>query len=398
MQTSPLFATTLWLCAATVLYAYALYPVMLYLLAAAFGRRTEPPTVRDAELPSVSLLIAAHNEETVIEERLRNALACDYPADRLEIVVASDGSTDATGRIVRRYASRGVRLLEDARRQGKAATLNSAVARLRGEIVFLSDANTHTDPAALRHMVRWFADAHVGVVCGRLALTDPDTGRNADSFYWRYETFLKRCEGRLGALLGANGAIYAIRRELYTAIPANTIIDDFVIPLTARLRKGCRIVYECEAVAREETAPDVQAEFRRRARIGAGGFQAIGLLWRLLDPRHGWVAFAFLSHKVLRWLCPFFLIGAFASSLVLTLSGGLHLGGYALLAQAAFYALSVLTACAPAGLKIPRWLRAAAMFSSMNAALLVGFGRWTRGRQTGMWERTVRSSPHYNTA
>src|SRR5262249_30950742 len=149
------------------------------------------------------------------------------------------------------------------------------------------------------------------VVCGRLVLTDPATGCNVDSYYWRYETFLKRCEGRLGALLGANGAIYAIRRELYTPIPGNTIVDDFVIPLRAKLRTGCRIVYDGDAVAREETPPNVGAEFHRRSRIGAGGFQSIGLLWRLLNPRSGWVAFTFFSHKILRWVCPFFLVAAF---------------------------------------------------------------------------------------
>src|SRR5262249_38664493 len=158
---------------------------------------------------------------------------------------------------------------------GKAATLNAAFAELAGDIVLLSDANTFTDATAARNIVRWFADPRVGVVCGRLVLTDPATGGNADSLYWRYETFLKECEGRLGALPGATGGIYAFRRGLYAPIPDDTIVDDFVIPLAAKLRTGCAIVYDRDAVAREETAPDVRAEFRRRSRIGAGGFQSI---------------------------------------------------------------------------------------------------------------------------
>src|SRR5205085_81616 len=216
--------------------------------------------------------------------------------------------------IVSRYADRGVRLLASAARRGKANVLNSSIPAVKGEVVLLSDANTFTDPQAARHLARWFEDPRVGVVSGRLILTDPATGRNADSLYWKYETLLKKYEGRLGALLGANGGIYAIRRALFTAIPGDTIVDDFVIPLEAKLRTGCGIVYDPEAVAREETAPNVGCEFHRRARIGAGGFQSLGLLWRLLNPARGWVAFTFFSHKVLRWVCPFFLLGLLVSS------------------------------------------------------------------------------------
>src|SRR4029079_12592565 len=143
---------------------------------------------------------------------------------------------------------------------------------LRGEIVLLSDANTFTDVDALRRIVRWFADPQVCGVCGRLVLTDPATGQNVDSLYWRYETYLKRCEGRLGALLGANGGIYAVRPSCFNPIPANTIVGGLVLPLQAKLRTGCEIVYDPEAVANEETPSNIKSEFRRRARIGAGGF------------------------------------------------------------------------------------------------------------------------------
>jgi cellulose synthase/poly-beta-1,6-N-acetylglucosamine synthase-like glycosyltransferase len=207
--------------------------------------------------------------------------------------------------------------------------------------------------------------------------------------YWKYETFLKRCEGRLGGLLGANGAIYAIRRNLYQQIPSNTIVDDFVIPLLARLRTGCRIVYDYDAVAREETAASVGAEFDRRARIGAGGFRSIGLLWRLLDPRRGWVSLTFLSHKILRWFCPFFMLGALLSS-VLLWHDPIHrllLGG-----QSLFYSAALVTTLAPDRVRLPKPLRLAAMFVSMNGALLIGFVRWAKGNQSGMWRRTSRTT------
>jgi cellulose synthase/poly-beta-1,6-N-acetylglucosamine synthase-like glycosyltransferase len=370
-----------------VAYSYAGYPLLLWLLARRFGRRAAPADLAEADLPSVSLLVAAYNEEAEIDKRVQTALMTDYPRHRFEVVIASDGSSDRTAEIVRRYAGRGVRLLDYQQRRGKASVLNSAFPEVKGDVVLLSDANTATDPRAVRKLVRWFADPRVGVVCGRLILTDPATGRNVDSLYWKYETFLKKGEGRLGALLGANGGIYALRRELFAPIPAETIVDDLVIPLRARLRTGCRIVYETEAVAYEETPAAIGAEFHRRARIGAGGFQSIAWLWRLLDPRQGWTAFAFWSHKVLRWLGPFFLLALLGSHLgLLDLPAyryglGVHLG---------FYLVSVAAAFAPARPRLLKPLRLTTMFTSMNAALLVGFWRWVRGTQKGTWKRTAR--------
>jgi cellulose synthase/poly-beta-1,6-N-acetylglucosamine synthase-like glycosyltransferase len=388
MNASAAAALLFWTCLALVAYAYAGYPLLLAGLARLFGRRSRAPNpAADADLPAVSLLVTAYNEEAEIDKRVRTALVTDYPADKLEIVIASDGSTDATAAIVRRYARRGVRLLDYRPRRGKASVLTAAFPELRGDIVLLSDANTQIDPSALRQMVRWFQDPRVGVVCGRLILTDPRTGRNVDGLYWQYETFLKKREGRLGALLGANGAIYAIRRDLFRPIPAGTIIDDFVIPLQARLRTGCAIVYEAGAAATEATPLHIGDEFRRRSRIGAGGFQSICLLWPLLHPRHGWTAFTFLSHKVLRWLCPFFLLGLAATNLCL-LDRPLYRG--LLVGQAGFYLVSLLAALLPARARALRPLRLTTMFTSMNAALLVGFWRWLRGRQQAAWERTAR--------
>jgi cellulose synthase/poly-beta-1,6-N-acetylglucosamine synthase-like glycosyltransferase len=384
-----LLVACFWLCLAGVCYAYIGYPLLVCCLARWFGRRRHADFLSDEELPMLSLLIAAHNEEAVIDERVRNALALDYPANKLEIIVACDGCVDATAAIVERYAPRGVRLLNYPQRRGKAMALNNAFATLKGDIVMLSDANTHTDASAARKLVRWFRDSAVGVVCGRLVLTDPATGQNVDSLYWRYETFLKRCEGRLGALLGSNGAIYAIRREHFQPLPANTILDDMVVPLRAHLRTGCAIVYDTQAVAYEETAADVRAEFRRRSRIGAGGFQCLGLLGKLLDPRRGWIAFTFLSHKLLRWLCPFLLLGLLLSNLLLIRDS---FYAAALLAQGAFYALALALSWVPSQSRALKPLRLTTMFASMNAALLMGFWLWASGGQKVTWRRTARLS------
>lgn len=376
-----------WGSATLVVYAYVIYAILIYLFSRIFGRSQQAPTVVDNDLPTASLVLAAYNEDVVIEERLKNALAMNYPREKYEIVVGSDGCTDKTAEIVRSFDEQGVKLLDFAQNRGKASVLNDAVAGATGEILLMSDANTRVDTEAARHLVRWFQDPEVGSVVGRLVLVDPVTGRNADGIYWKYETFLKRCEGRLGALLGANGAIYAIRRSLYRPIPAGTIVDDFVIPLLAKQRTGCKIIYECDAVAFEETPPNVGSEFHRRARIGAGGYQSIGMLWKLLDPRRGWVAFAFFSHKVLRWLCPFFLISAFVSNLLLVNE---PLYRAILILQLAFYFAAFIVAFLPASVKILRPLRLTTMFVSMNAALLVGFWRWLSGRQRGTWRRTAR--------
>ena len=375
-----------WVCVALIGYVYVLYPIVVWGLAHVFGRMPVCDTLAEADLPLVSVLIAAHNEEKVIADRIANALALDYPADRLEIVIASDGSSDETSRIVRRVSDRRVRLLESPLRRGKATVLNAAFRMLRGDIVLLSDANTFTDVEVLRRMVRWFTDPRVGIVCGRLVLTDPATGRNVDSLYWRYETFLKSCEGRLGALLGANGAVYAIRRSCFTGIRNDTLVDDFVIPLVARLRSDCAIIYDDTAIAYEETAPDLRSEFRRRSRIGAGGFQSVVRLRRLFGPRNGWIAFSFLSHKVLRWLCPFWMIGAFVTNLALARDPVYRL---ILIGQVLGYGLS--TVGLAAGTRgVPKVLRLATMFTTMNAALLIGFWLWASGGQRGVWQRTAR--------
>jgi cellulose synthase/poly-beta-1,6-N-acetylglucosamine synthase-like glycosyltransferase len=373
--------------AAVVVYTYLGYPAVVAIASRLFGRRPLPPNVGDDELPCISLLIAACDEERYIAKRIANALAMDYPKDRLQIVVASDGSTDQTAAIVRRSADPRVQLLDYSRRRGKAAVLNDSVPRLTGEIVLFSDANTFFEADAARRLVYWFSDCRVVAVCGRLVLTDPVTGRNIDSTYWRYETFLKRCEGRLGALLGANGAIYALRRTQFVGIPDDTIIDDFVIPLTARLRHGGDIIYDDQAVAHEECPPEIRDEFRRRARIGAGGFQSLRRLWPLLVPTKGWVAFTFFSHKLLRWLCPFFLLVALMSN-VLLLPEPIFVATLA--GQVAFYAMSWLGGRLHGRGRVARCLRLGTMFTSMNAALLAGFWRWLTGRQGGIWQRTAR--------
>jgi cellulose synthase/poly-beta-1,6-N-acetylglucosamine synthase-like glycosyltransferase len=377
----------LWTSLALVAYSYAGYPLLIWTCARLFGRRREIPAAADADWPAVTLLIAAHNEERWIGPRLENALAQDYPLDRLEVLVASDGSRDATVTIASAFAARGVRVLDFPENRGKATVLNAGIQEARHPLVVFSDANTFFEPEAMRRLVRWFADPAVGAVCGRLVLTDPRKGRNVDSLYWKYETFLKKCESRLGALLGANGAIYALRKEDYVPIPPDTLVDDFVIPLVSKLKTGKGVIYDDEAVAWEESPPGIGDEFRRRSRIGAGGFQALLRLLPLLSPARGWVAFSFLSHKVLRWLSPFLLVLALAANLS-CLDSTFHAA--VLATQVAFYLVSAVGAYLPGRGTLSKLIRLPAMFTSMNLALLAGFWNWLAGPQRGAWQRTTR--------
>lgn len=375
-----------WLSVGLVSYSYFGYPLLIWLLSTLFGKKPVAPEL-PVEWPNVSLLIAAYNEEAEIAKRIENALAMDYPKDRLEIVIASDGSDDKTCKIARSYAEQGVTLFDYTERTGKPAVLNRSVPRLHGDIVVFSDANSYANPEALKLLVRWFSDVKIGVVCGKVLLIDSVTGRNVDGMYWKYETFLKKCEHKLGALLGSNGAIYALRRTLYPSIPDNTIVDDFVIPLRAKMLQQCKIIFDDEAIALEESPAEIRAEFKRRTRIGAGGFQAIGLLWKLLHPRFGWTAFTLLNHKMLRWMCPFLLIVALLSNLALL---DIPFYRWMMAGQVLFYLLAGLGAYLPAQPKAFKILRLATMFTSMNAALLVGFFRWFFGTQRATWHRTAR--------
>ncbi len=378
-----------WLCVGGVVYTYVGYPVVVWAFASAFGRRRGAPAPVCGNEPTVSVVIVAHNEEASIGARLANALGLEYPADHLEIVVASDGSTDRTAEIVASNRDPRVRLMGFPLRRGKAAVLNDVLPTLTSDIVVLSDANTFMAANAVRRMVRWFGDLRIGVVVGRLMLTDSVTGRNVDGLYWKYETFLKRMDARLNALLGANGAIYALRRSQFVPMPNDTLVDDLVLPLLIRLNSGCDIVYDEAVVAFEETPADLASEFMRRRRIGTGGFRSLRVLWPLLSPTRGWIAFTFMSHKVLRWLCPLLLVGALALNVPLAPHA---LYGWALSLQALFYVGAAAGLIVPGSGGAARLLRLLTMFTSMHGALLAGCWQWVAGVGGGTWERTARSA------
>jgi len=385
----------LWIFVAFLLYAYVGYFVVLLVISGAaqcvrscgnlLGRGADT-RVEEREPPRVSLLVAAYNEEQVIGERIRNALASRFPRDRLEIVIASDGSDDRTAEIVRGFCHEGVRLLEYPERAGKVSVLNRSIPQCSGEVVVLSDANTKYDPDAVARLVRHFADERVGVVVGEMRLGSPDDSYKAEKRYWQYELMLKLMEGRLGVAFGVGG-IYAIRRSLFRPVPSNTITEDFVIPMNIRAG-GARMVYEPGAVAYEDTAKNVMAEATRRVRIATGNYQSIWRCRALLNPLRGWIAFCFWSHKVVRWAAPFALAGLLGVNAALAARPGWY--RWALAVQTAFYAMALMAAL----VRRPRWLRRAFglpyYFTVMNVSMLRGFWRCLLGRQAVAWKRTER--------
>ena len=393
-----------------IAFAYAGYPLVVW-LASRGGRdaadeadaQTRPPSPN--EWPFLSLVIAAYKEEAWILPRLENALAMDYPADRFEVLVGCDGKEDLTAELASSFGDDRVRAILFPQRRGKASVLNDLVPLARGEIVVFSDANTLFERTAARRLVRHYVNeaatgtaARIGGVVGRLVLTDPMTGSNVDGVYWRYENFLKACEGRLGALLGANGGIYAVRKELVEPLPTTTILDDFVIGMRVH-SQGYRLLYDRTALAYEETPASIADEFRRRARIGAGGFQSLPRLAHLLAPWYGWLAFAFWSHKILRWACPFLMAVALVANAVLAVDQPLYrvLGA----AHLMFYAVALITPWTSGKSGLVKLLRLPEMFVQMNLALAVGFWRWLRGIRSGAWTVTPRqpviTSPNHVT-
>jgi cellulose synthase/poly-beta-1,6-N-acetylglucosamine synthase-like glycosyltransferase len=384
-----------WAAVVLLLHTYFLYPLTLIAWDAVrqvreglrfLDGRERRRREQGAFLPSVTLVVPAHNEESCIPDKLDNSLSIEYPDDRFEVLVGSDGSTDRTEALVTACPDPRVRL-SSAERGGKVAVLNRCIPMAKGEIVVLTDANTMIDKRAVGRLVRHFADPNVGAVCGRLKLYNRVRREYEESTYWTYETLIKFYEGKHGAVLGANGGLYAIRRSLFQRLAPETIVDDFVIPLRV-LEAGYQVLFDPEAVAYEETTEDYKKEFARRARISAGNFQSLKMVPGLLSPRRGFAAYAFWSHKVLRWVAPLLMVVALAANLFLLDEGLLYpvlFGG-----QLAFY----LLACAGRLRRLPRVVARLASvayyFMYMNLALAVGFWRFLRNSQSAAWERTAR--------
>src|SRR5260370_977139 len=302
-----------WLCVGAVTYNYVGYPLLLFVLSVLvqaqsdflylIRRRSRRCSLTTEGAVQVAVLISVYNEETVIQAKVQNCLEIDYPVDLVEFLFGLDAPTDSTADRLGRTWSDRLHVFHFSERRGKVAVLSDLARKTSAEILVLTDANTMLERKAVRNLVRHFADPRVGAVSGEeIRVAVPGTETGAEGLYWRYESALKILESRLNCSLGGNGAALAVRRSLFNP-QQHSIVEDFQVPLEIRFH-GHRVVYDPEAIAIEEIAPTFSAQFGRRVRIGAGNYQTLCAHPDYLNPCRGLLAFAYFSHRVLRWLAP----------------------------------------------------------------------------------------------
>lgn len=370
-----------WSMVLLVIYPYFVYPLLILLI----GFFRPRPVNAKVATPSVTVLIPAYNEASCIRATVQNKLDQIYPSEKLQIIVVSDGSDDGTDDIVREFQSRSVQLLRREGREGKAAALNAAVRHATGEIVIFSDANSLFSLGAVQSIVGNFSDTEVGYVTGSLAFTSDGRSLSGggSGAYMRYENMLRTAETRSGSIIGVNGGVDAIRRDLYVDIPRQ-LITDFVLPLTV-IARGHRVIFDQNATSQEEANSEMQSEFRMRVRVALRALQGLVYMKRLLNPfTYPLTSFCLLSHKVLRYVAFLFLTIALICNLFLAAASSfyqvlllLHLAGYLL-------ALTGLSR------RLPSWLRKITIVPSYllmsYAAFAMAAFKFLRGDSMAVWK------------
>jgi len=393
-----------WISFGGILYTYLGYPAIIWL----FSRLASRDVSRRPITPRVSVIVPCHNEETNVISRIENLKASDYPPEKLEIIVVSDSSSDGTAEAMRRALAQAslpdgdsgrsdgkrhceITVLAYRKREGKAAVLNYAIQVATGDVIVFADARQRFEARAIRELVSTLADETVGAVTGELILGDKQRGHigEAQALYWKYEKWIRKNESRFDSSVGASGAIYAIKRQLWDPLPESTILDDAYTPIRISL-DGYRIVFEEKARAYDQTASRGRQEFLRKARTLTGNYQLCQLLPELLVPSHRLVI-QFYSHKLMRLIAPVLLVAWFTSNAVICIgqggSGWPALYSGILIGQTAFYLL-VAAGWVLSGNGL--WIRpakAAYAFMLMNAAALLGLIYFVTGKQS-IWTRT----------
>jgi len=366
-------------------WSFLLYPLVMYLLSINFPT----PVAKDSSFPGkVSMVVAAHNEEDVIRDKVQNCLMLDFGTADWEIIIVSDGSTDDTNMILSEYIGTSPRLhiFSYEQRAGKPNALNVGVSHASGDVLIFSDANVMLEPDAPRNLLVPFADPMVGAACGKVLVRPRGTDEIAgESLYMKFEGMVQRAEGRFWSMVGIDGALFALRKELFRHLEPGIILDDFTLSMEAPLA-GKRIVYVEDACAIEEAIALASNELKRKIRIVSGGYQYLaGLLNKKvrMDSR---VWFSFVSHKILRWAAPMLMIGTLVSNVFLLRRS---LFNYFLTGQAVFYFLALGAHCIPRLRKlhifyIPYY------FCIVNLAALIGAFRFLSAKQNVLWDKVER--------
>lgn len=356
-----------------------------------------PEAIPEDEVPEVCLIIAAYNERAYVDQKVNNSLSLQYPPEKISVIWVNDGSEDGTPELVAKYP--GITLLHNPKRSGKIEGMNRGVEFSKAPVLIFSDANTMLSPNSVQKVVRHFADPTVGCVAGEKRFyteSNQPVAAAGEGFYWKIESWLKRLDYRFYSTIGATGELFAIRRELFHRVEADTLLDDFMISMRAT-EQGFRVAYEPEAVAIEHGSSSVREELKRKVRIAAGSYQSLLRLGKLLNPFFNVrLFFQYVSHKVLRWtLAPIALPLLFLSNLVLVINDQTEalrvLYFAAFLVQVLFYGLvlfGLLTQNRPVRL---RFFYAPFYFVAMNFAMYKGFFRFLKGKQSVLWEKAQRA-------
>lgn len=372
-----------------VAYSYLGYPALIW----ALSRLRKSPSIRPVRRkPAVSILFSAYNEEQVIAEKLANSLSLDWPEDRLEVVVVSDGSTDRTNDIIRRFSSDRIRFIAIENNQGKTNALNMGFHFCRGRFIVLTDANALYHESAIKHLVtRMMQNDRPGAVCGELKYRKSDGGAGEnEGIYWKYEQFIKRAEGRMNSLIGANGSIYLIRKKDYP-FPRKDLMDDLSIPLLITARTGKPTVYESRAVAYEEAGKEYSDEFRRKVRI------ITRAMYTLMQTHQEWfrkpvLAFQVISHKIIRWLAPYFLMLAFVSNaLYVVFNGNLLWMTLVMIMQTIALSVIMVAFICERFQNHNRLTAIVYYFAVVNSASLLGIWNYLIGKRITRW-KTIREN------
>ena len=381
-----IFEIIFWISLFLIFYHYIFYFLILKIWASLFSKKHK---INENIFPTVSVIVSAYNEEKVLEKKIKNLLTYDYPQDKIEFLFGSDGSNDKTNEILKNVSLSNFYFYELEKRRGKSSVINDLVRNANGEILIFSDANTIFQSDAIKKIVRHFNDNSIGGVCGKLVLKykKNNIGGSSESTYWNYENKIKELESKIYTTFGANGAIYAIRKNFFLQVPTNIfIVDDFVIPLSI-VSRDIRVIFDKEVFAFEETTESTQKEFQRKVRIASRNFSSIFYLSHLLNPKYGFISFGLISHKIIRWIIPFFLIVIFVSNIfLLAIKSDIYLLFF--LMQIGFYFFALI------GLfldKINFQIKIFTLpyyFIIVNFGLFLGFIKYVSSKSSPMWEKT----------